>query len=151
MDRHAAELYRLAVAVIGPTGAADATQDALLRAWRKLPTLSDPDRFRPWLHRILVNRCRDIARAERRGVREIRVDIDEAADATTPDPSSAADRRADIEAALRALTVDQRAVLALHYFVGLPLREVGLALGVAEGTAKSRHHAALEALRRVIP
>lgn len=150
VDRHAAGLYRLAVAVIGPAEAADATQDALLRAWRELPSLREPDRFTPWLHRILVNRCRDIARAERRRVRLIPVHDLGATSPSIADVAPAADRRADLDRALRRLPVDQRAVLALHYFIGFTLAHVGLVLGVPEGTAKSRLNASLVALRRLL-
>ena len=41
----------------------DAVQNALLRAWRDLPTLRDPDRFDAWLHRLLVHACIDEIRA----------------------------------------------------------------------------------------
>jgi RNA polymerase sigma-70 factor (ECF subfamily) len=134
--------------VIGPAGAADVTQDALLRAWRDLPSLRDPERFAPWLRRILVNRCRDVARAERRQVRQIPVDALLDAGPGVVDHTSTTERRADLDAALARLSVDQRSVLALHYFVGLPLREVALSLGIPEGTAKSRLNAGLMALRQ---
>ena len=45
------------------TLAQDATQQALLDAWRNLPTLRDPDRFEAWTHRLLVNACYAEARA----------------------------------------------------------------------------------------
>ena len=50
--------YRLASAIVGPQAAADATQNALLAAWRELPNLRDLERFDAWFHRILVNECR---------------------------------------------------------------------------------------------
>ena len=46
--------------------ATDAVQNALVRAWRDLPTLRDPDRFDAWLHRLLVNACIDEIRRVRR-------------------------------------------------------------------------------------
>ena len=45
-----------------PELARDAVQEALIRAWRDLPGLRDPDRFDAWLHRLIVNACLDIAR-----------------------------------------------------------------------------------------
>jgi RNA polymerase sigma-70 factor (ECF subfamily) len=147
--RQAPELFRLAVAVVGQDGAADATQDALLRAWQELPRLRDPDAFGAWLRRILVNRCRDLVRA-RRGVRLLSLD-----DPTSPiippagsDPAPATEQDADLQAALGRLTVDQRTLLALHYALDLPIREVARTLGVPDGTAKTRLNAALVALRR---
>src|SRR6187401_2175509 len=47
-------------------GARDAVQNTLVRAWRDLPTLRDPDRFDAWLNRLLVNACIDEARRVRR-------------------------------------------------------------------------------------
>src|SRR5215212_7355947 len=55
-----------------PEQAADAVQNALVRAWRDLPTLRDPDRFDAWLHRLLVRSCVDEARRLRRH----RVDVE---------------------------------------------------------------------------
>jgi RNA polymerase sigma-70 factor (ECF subfamily) len=57
-----------------PELARDAVQNALVRAWRDLPGLRDPDRFDAWLHRLLVNSCLDEARRRRR--RPIEVEID---------------------------------------------------------------------------
>jgi DNA-directed RNA polymerase specialized sigma24 family protein len=46
--------------------AQDAAQDALIRAWRDLPTLRDPDRFGSWLYRVLLNSCNDHRRRQQR-------------------------------------------------------------------------------------
>jgi RNA polymerase sigma-70 factor (ECF subfamily) len=152
VERHGPELYRLAVAMIGQAAAADVAQEAFLRAWRELPTLRDPDRFLAWTRRILVNRCRDVARAERRGVRLLRLDaLDETGHSlTTPDPAPGIDRASDLQDAIARLSVDHRSVLALHYVLDLPIREVAATLGVPDGTAKSRLNAALAALRRAM-
>jgi RNA polymerase sigma-70 factor (ECF subfamily) len=148
VDRHAPKLYRLAVAVIGPALAPDATQDALVRAWRELPGLREPAAFEAWLDRILVNRCRDLARADRRRVRLITVDELDGAHPSSADPAARVDRSIDLDRALARLSVDQRAVLALVYFAGLPIREAAGVLGIPDGTARSRLHAGLEALRK---
>ena len=55
--------------------ASDAVQNALVRAWRDLPTLRDPGRFDAWLHRLLVNACIDEIRRVRRRPFEVDVDI----------------------------------------------------------------------------
>ena len=61
------DAYRLAAAILGSqAAAADATQNALLAAWRELPHLRDLDRFDAWFHRILVNECRMQVRHESR-------------------------------------------------------------------------------------
>jgi RNA polymerase sigma-70 factor (ECF subfamily) len=57
------------------------------------------------------------------------------------------DDRDQLERAFRRLTVEQRSVLVLHHYVGLPLPEVADRLGINPGTAKSRLHYANSALR----
>ena len=54
-----------------PERGKDATQEALVRAWRDLPALRHPERFDAWLHRLLVNACMDEARRNRRHTFEV--------------------------------------------------------------------------------
>jgi RNA polymerase sigma-70 factor (ECF subfamily) len=51
---------------------------------------------------------------------------------------------------LRRLSVDHRAVVVLHHYMGLPLTEIATALGIPIGTAKSRYHYAMSALRAAL-
>jgi RNA polymerase sigma-70 factor, ECF subfamily len=151
VDLHVADLYRLAVIVAGSEKAEDVTQDAFLAAWQELPRLRDTGRFVPWLRRILVNRARDLHRAERRRIRP----ADLAAAVTLverrpgrADPAPDVDALTDLQEAMTGLTVDQRAVIALHYLADLSLPEVAAILAIPQGTAKSRLNAALVVLRR---
>jgi RNA polymerase sigma factor (sigma-70 family) len=137
--------------VIGPDRADDVTQDAFLRAWQELPRLRDTDRFAPWLHRILVNRARDVERMQRRHVQPVALgSIADAADRRPGggNPAAEVDRITDLHRALTFLPVEQRAVIGLHYLADLTLPEVASMLGIPQGTAKSRLHAALAVLRR---
>ena len=125
--------------------AEDAVQAALVTAWRELRTLRDPARFEPWLHRILTNECYAEARRRTRWLANIRV-------LPADEPREAAgiltvNDRDQLEHAFRRLTLEQRAVLVFHHYVGLPLPEVADRLGVPLGTAKSRLHHATSALR----
>jgi len=125
--------------------AQDAVQDALIRAWRNLPGLRDPGRFDAWLHRLTVNACLDLARRRRRRV--IEVELIPTDSMNLPDNSSALADRELVDEALRRLDPNHRAVVALHYLLGMPLHEVAGVLGIPHGTAKSRLHYALSTMR----
>ena len=125
--------------------AEDAVQASLIVAWRELRTLRDPDRFEPWLHRILTNECYAEARRRSRWTAQIRLlPLDTQ---TEVGGILTVDDRDQLERAFRRLTLQQRAVLVFHHYVGLPLPEVALRLGIPLGTAKSRLHHATAALR----
>ena len=128
--------------------AEDATQDALLAAWVHIRGLRDPDRFDPWLRRLLVNACyREAGTARRRVAVEVQVGTLEFPE---PDSSLGLADRDQIERGFRRLDLDQRAVLVLHYYLGLHLDEVAEALGVPPGTVRSRLHRATVAMRAAL-
>ena len=125
--------------------AEDAVQAALITSWREIRTLRDAQRFEPWLHRILTNECYAESRRRTRWSANIRVlPVDEAGDQT--DILTVQDRD-QLERAFRRLTLEQRAVLVFHHYVGLSLPEVAERLGIPIGTAKSRLHHATAAVR----
>jgi RNA polymerase sigma-70 factor (ECF subfamily) len=127
--------------------ARDAVQEALIRAWRDLPSLRDPDRFDAWMHRLLVNASIDEARRRQRRVIEIRA---QPVDVRSPgDDFRTLDDRDALDRALGELTPEHRALVVLHYYLGMPLPEAASALGVSLGAAKSRLHRAVGSLRRV--
>jgi len=128
-----------------PELARDAVQEALVGAWRDLPGLRDPDSFDAWIHRITVRSCLGILRRRRRRV--VEVELTPMADVPVGDTDSYIVDRDEVERALRRLQPDQRAVVVLHYFLGLPLPETAEALGIPLGTAKSRLHRSLAAMR----
>jgi RNA polymerase sigma-70 factor (ECF subfamily) len=125
--------------------AQDAVQAALITAWRELRTLRDPERFEPWLHRILTNECYAEARRRRRWSAAIRVVP--FAETSVPGGILTIDDRDQLERAFRRLTLEQRAILVFHHYLGLPLPEVADRLDIPIGTAKSRLHYATSALR----
>lgn len=125
--------------------ARDAVQEAMVRSWRDLPTLRDVDRFDAWLHRLLVNACLDIVRRRRR--RAIEVELRPIHIPTTGDFTSSVVDRDLLDRGLRALEPGWRAIVVLHYFLGMPLPEVAFTLGIPLGTAKSRLHRAIGLLR----
>jgi RNA polymerase sigma-70 factor (ECF subfamily) len=125
--------------------AEDAVQTSLITAWKELRSLRDPDRFEPWLHRILTHTCYAEARRRRAWSASVRVIPVEAT--YGPDEALTVQHRDQIDRAFRRLTVEQRAVLVFHHYLGLPLPEVAHRLDIPLGTAKSRLHFATSALR----
>ena len=138
----------IAVRILRDTDLAeDAVQAALITAWIELRTLRDPSRFEPWLHRILTNACYAEARRRRRWTEGLRI-LPVAS--TGPDDYLTVDDRDLLERAFRRLTIQQRAVLVFHHYLGLSISEVALRIGLPVGTAKSRLHNATRALRASI-
>jgi RNA polymerase sigma-70 factor (ECF subfamily) len=123
--------------------AEDATQQALLIAWRKLPTLRDPNRFDAWTYRLVVNAC--YAESRRRpNVVPLHLLT---SDAPANDWTAEAVDRVGLDRAFMSLSVAHRTVVVLHLHVGLPFEEVASTLDIPIGTARSRLHYALRALR----
>jgi RNA polymerase sigma-70 factor (ECF subfamily) len=127
--------------------AQDAVQDACLMAWRDLRALREPDAWDAWLHRLTVRACYKVSRKERRhSLVELHV---------TPGPRSVEGKDISTDVVdrdwlgreLGRLDLDQRAVLVLHYYLDLPVSEVAEILDIPYGTAASRLHRGLEALR----
>jgi RNA polymerase sigma-70 factor (ECF subfamily) len=138
--------YRLAGLILGNQfEAEDATQDALLRAWRSADSLRDGERFQAWFDRILVNVCRD--RLQRRaGVRVVQIDDTAGFDASS-DPFRAVLDRDEVMRAMASLNDDLRIVILLHYWSDLTLEGVAERVGWPVGTVKSRLNRALAMIR----
>jgi RNA polymerase sigma-70 factor (ECF subfamily) len=121
--------------------AEDAVQDALLTAWRGLPGLRDADAFPAWFRQHVVRSA--MRTAKRRG-RVLELDMD-APD--VPDALERAVERRTLGRAFDRLDPDDRLILTLHHFLGLPVAETATHLAIPIGTVKSRVHAAMERLR----
>lgn len=143
LDRVYAVAYRV---LRDGAQAEDATQRTLVSAWRRLPTLRDPERFEGWVHRILVNECRNELRR-----RTSRTSL--ATDDLYPAPGDAfeaVDSRDALERAFARLSADHRAVLVLRHYLAQSTAEMATTLGVPAGTVHSRLHYATEALRAAL-
>jgi RNA polymerase sigma-70 factor (ECF subfamily) len=125
--------------------ARDAVQDSMVRAWRDLPGLRDPDRFMPWLRRLTVNACLDVARRRRR--RSIEIELTPVVMPSVGDETAGVMDREIIDEALRQLDPESRAVIVLHYFLGMPLQDIAVTLRIPVGTVKSRLHRSLRSMR----
>ena len=127
--------------------AEDAVQEALVRAWRSLPSLRDPDKFDAWLHRLLVNACAEQGRQLRRRSHEVReLQLEPS---ISDDTGMVADRE-QLERGFARLKPDHRAVVVLHYYSGFSTAEIAQIVGIPDGTARSRLHYATEAMRAAL-
>jgi RNA polymerase sigma-70 factor (ECF subfamily) len=128
--------------------AEDATQQALLAIWQNLPMLRDPARFEAWSCRLLVNACYDEGKKRRVWQPSLRVLYDD--EHPAPDDMSQVHDRDQLERGFRRLSIDHRAIVVLHTYMGLTLDEVADTLGVPAGTVRSRLHYAVRALRAAL-
>ena len=143
-------VYRLALGILGESAdARDATQEAFVTAWQKLPTVRDTTRFDAWLNQVTVNTCR-MALRKKKTVREVRL-LPEA-DFPAADRSAAVAQAKAVafDNAFEQLTVDQRALLLDHHLDGRGVEELSVRLGVPVGTVKSRLFTARKALESAL-
>jgi RNA polymerase sigma-70 factor, ECF subfamily len=141
-------VYAIARLILRDTDLAeDATQDVLVRAWRDLSTLRDVERFDAWIYRLTVRACADIGRRQRRWRAQLTVVPIEP---TEPDRATELADRDQLERGLRRLSDAQRTILILTYYAGLSPNEAADVLEIPVGTAKSRLHYAIDALRAAL-
>ena len=149
-DRHSPAAYSLAVRMIGPVEAEDVVHDAFMVMVTDSSAF-DPSRgaFRPWLLRVVHNRCVNSLRRRRSagedGLAALRDPACGPADQAIASLSASAVREG-----LRELPADQREAVVLAYYGGLSHSELSTQLDVPLGTVKSRVRRGLLALRELV-
>jgi len=137
-----------------PDAAEDAVQQAVIQAWRELPRLREAERFDAWLTKLLVSACYQEARRSRRHAARVNrvasATVGQGTESAIEDGADALADRQLIEQAFLTLTPAQRAIVVLRHYADLPLAEVAAIVGVPPGTARSRLHYALRALRAAL-
>lgn len=128
-----------------PDLAKDAVQNGLVRAWRDLPTLRDPERFDAWIRRLVVRACLDEVRGQRR--RPMTTTVVDIGQLVVADASSAVADQDQLERAFRRLRPEDRAILVLRHYLDLSVQDIADAMRIPLGTAKSRLHRAMDELR----
>jgi RNA polymerase sigma-70 factor, ECF subfamily len=162
---HQGAAFRVAYVLTGsPADAEDAAQEAFVKAYLALDRFRPDARFRPWLLAIVGNEARNRVRSRARreglaaralsavrgGAARSSSDGDDRATAVTRSPeleALAVETQAEVRAAMATLREDERRVVACRFLLGLSERETAAALGIPEGTAKSRLHRALGRMR----
>jgi RNA polymerase sigma-70 factor (ECF subfamily) len=154
MDAYGADVLRLAYAYLrNRASAEDAYQETFLRAHRRRSSFEGRSSEKTWMMRIAMNVCRDMRRSAW-WRRVLLPGVDRAenaqphADGLPEEAAVRAERDDLLLRCVAALPEPQRAVVLLHYYQEMSVPDVAEALGVAEGTVRSRLHRARERLRR---
>jgi RNA polymerase sigma-70 factor, ECF subfamily len=161
---HEGMVFNLALRLLGDREEArDLAQDVFLQVFRRLSGFRGRSSLKTWIYRITVNLCRNRSRWWRRRRREQWCRIEDLSAADEARVSSARsegetpfervqrrDHARHVQAALLEVSFDQRTVLILREVEGLSCEEIARALGIAEGTVKSRLARGRDALRRAL-
>ncbi|HZC13272.1 MAG TPA: RNA polymerase sigma factor [Thermoleophilaceae bacterium] len=144
--RHWADAHRAAFLIVQDASAAeDIAQEAMLAALRAFDRFDRRRPFRPWLHRIVINRSLDWVRARERRA-EVSAEHGDAAAAEEDVPAVSR----DLAAALAALDPDDRALVVLRHLLGYRSTELARMLGVPAATVRTRVARALARLRAML-
>jgi RNA polymerase sigma-70 factor, ECF subfamily len=135
--RHQDRLYTLAYRVVwDQQDAIDCVQEALFRAWKAIARFRSDAKVSTWLHQIVLRVAYDCCAARKRRPQAATSDVDSHPELAAVDRDP--DDRLDLVEALRGLDMDFRAVVVACDVFGMSLLEAAEALGVPEGTVKSR-------------
>jgi RNA polymerase sigma-70 factor (ECF subfamily) len=144
--RHWPDAYRTALLIARDRAAAeDIAQEAFLSALRALPRFDRRRPLRPWLHRIVVNRAIDWARARR-----LRREVDVEAVPETAAPAAKVTGLGSMGEALGRLSPEHRAVVVMRYLLEFTPGEIAELLDLPRGTVNSRLRRGLDALGEVL-
>ena len=152
VQRYQQIAFRTAYVITGSSAdAEDAAQEGFVKAYRALDRFRLGADLRPWLLRIVANEARNRVRSSgRRHQLELRLTEGFRPGDAAPSPEAvavAADERRRLLAMVNALSHEDRLVIASRYFLELTGEETAAALGIAEGTVKSRLSRALARLK----
>jgi RNA polymerase sigma-70 factor (ECF subfamily) len=140
VERYQRLLFTVALRMLGDHDeASDAAQNAFVKAYQKLDTFDQSRRFFSWIYRILLNECLNLRR-DRHPHEQLTPEL-----ATVGSPVElleASERRRRVQAAVRALPIEQREVIVLRHFTELSYEEIADVLRIPAKTVKSRLHTA---------
>ncbi len=143
-------IYAVCLRMTGnATQAEELTQEAFVRAWKKLSTFQGKSRFGTWLHRVAVNVVLSGFRSDKRRRARV-VTTDDLTAVETAQPTRQPGIRMDLEAAIAGLPEGARRVFVLHDVEGYRHHEIASMMGIAVGTTKAQLHRARKMLREVL-
>ncbi|HEX9504988.1 MAG TPA: sigma-70 family RNA polymerase sigma factor [Acidimicrobiia bacterium] len=144
-----ADVWRMAMHLVGPNEADDVTQDTFVRAWRALPAFRGDSSARTWLLSIARRACADAVRGNVRRRRLVERAMREPSSSPHGDASGATSDIAGphaVTALVDGLPHDQRTAFVLTQVVGCSYAEAAAVCGVPVGTIRSRVARARERL-----
>ena len=137
-------MFRTARAILrNDQDAEDAVQEAICAAFARRDSLRDAEKFKPWMLRILANKCYDACRRRRNTS-----DLDAAGEVPAPETDQA--ERLSLWQAVLSLSDDLRSAVTLFYYEGLSVREIAAVLNISESAVKTRLSRGGEKLRRLL-
>lgn len=149
--RHADRVHRIALHMLrDPDDASDAAQEALVKLVRRVHQFRGESQFATWLHRLVINTCKDVAQARfqaQRRVEPLREDLRVAADGDPASSLAASEARRELGAQLAELPPAQATVVALKDAFDVPFDEISAVTGLPVGTAKCYAHRGRNGLR----
>ena len=136
-------LYRLALSITeNPHDAEDAVAEAVYKAYAKLRSLRDREKFRSWILKITANEAKGLVRKRGKMIFLEAAEMEK----TTPGPET----NHSLWQMVQTLSQDQREAVILFYYEDLPIKEIAQIVGAAPGTVRVRLSRAREQLRKLL-
>ena len=144
VEKYYNDLFRTALSIVNSGwDALDICQETLIKAYLSLHTLRDASKFKPWISRILRNKCQDHFRRNKKTIPIENIEqegfVEEGNEETL-----------DLLRALSTLSDDIRMVISLRYINDLKIKDIAAVMGCPEGTVKSRLNNGLKTLRKTM-
>ena len=148
-SRHTERIRKVALHVLrDPDDANDAAQESLVKLVQKVHQFRGESQFSTWLHRLVVNTCRDVAARQRvRRCEPLHEDERVAEDADPAREAGLAELRSELNAGLAGISPDQAKVVVLKDALDFSFAEIAEAVDMPVGTAKCYAHRARAGLR----
>ena len=149
--RHADRVHRIALHILrDPEDANDAAQESMVKLVRRVKQFRGDSQFSTWLHRLVVNTCKDVAQVRWAAERRTEPLLEDTRVARDGDPAralAAAETRRELGACLAELPAAQASVVALKDAFDASFDEISEATGLPVGTAKCYAHRGRSSLR----
>ncbi len=154
VEPHVMAMLRVAAAMIGASHAEDAVQEALIKAWRALPSLREQQYLHAWLLRITLHVCQDRQREKYSNLTKLLIPLDDVDDgqlAALGGPGSENHISSlDLRQAIRRLDPELQLIILLRYYAGENSSEISFILGISASTVRTRLSQAIARLRNIL-